>query len=106
VKRLTYAGLRALSALQHFGSERFTHAGWLVLGAAGTAAALGIDTSRTMSYQAFTFGAALLLIALIVALFFRTHASVERQLRAMPRQASDSSTGSWCTTTASDPSKH
>ncbi|HTM61449.1 MAG TPA: DUF58 domain-containing protein [Burkholderiales bacterium] len=84
MKRLTYAGLRALSALQHFGSERFTHAGWLVLGAAGTAAALGIDTSRTMSYQAFTFGAALLLIALIVALFFRTHASVERQL---PRYA-------------------
>jgi uncharacterized protein (DUF58 family) len=84
VKRLTYAGLRALSALQHFGSERLTHAGWLVLGAAGTAAALGIDTSRTMSYQAFSFGAALLLIALIAALFFRTRASIERQL---PRYA-------------------
>jgi uncharacterized protein (DUF58 family) len=84
VKRLTYAGLRALSALQHFGSERLTHAGWLVLGAAGTAGALGIDTSRTMSYQAFTFGAALLLIALVAALFFRARASVERQL---PRYA-------------------
>ena len=84
MKRLTYAGLRALSALQHFGSERLTHAGWLVLGAAGTAAALGIDTSRTMSYQAFTFGAALLLIALLVAFFFRARASVERQL---PRYA-------------------
>ena len=84
MKRLTYAGLRALSALQHFGSERLTHAGWLVLGAAGTAAALGIDTSRTMSYQASAFGAALLLIALIVALLFRTRASVERQL---PRYA-------------------
>ena len=84
MKRLTYAGLRALSALQHFGSERLTHAGWLVLGAAGTAAGLGIDTSRTMSYQAFTFGAALLLMALIVALFFRTRVSVERQL---PRYA-------------------
>ena len=84
MKRLTYAGLRALSAVQHFGSERLTHAGWLVLGAAATAGALGIDTSRTMSYQAFTFGAALLLVALVVALFFRTRASVERQL---PRYA-------------------
>ena len=84
MKRLTYVGLRALSALQHFGSERLTHAGWLVLGAAATAGALGIDTSRTMSYQAFAFGAALLLIALVAALFFRAHASVERQL---PRYA-------------------
>ena len=84
MKRLTYAGLRALSALQHFGSERLTHTGWLVLGAAGTAAALGIDTSRTMSYQAFTFGAALLLVALVVAFFFRARATVERQL---PRYA-------------------
>jgi len=103
VKRLTYAGLRALSALQHFGSERLTHAGWLVLGAAGTAAALGIDTSRTMSYQAFTFGAALLLVALVTALLFRARASIERQL---PPRASDSTTASSCTTRASDPSKH
>ena len=84
MKRLTYAGLRALSALQHFGSERLTHTGWLVLGAAATAAALGIDTSRTMSYQAFTFGAALLLVAFVVARFFRVRASVARE---MPRYA-------------------
>ena len=84
MKRLTFAGLRALSALQHFGSERLTHSGWLVLGAAATAAALGIDTGRTMSYQAFAFGAALLLVALISALFFRARVSVERQL---PRYA-------------------
>lgn len=84
MKRLTFAGLRALSALQHFGSERLTHPGWLVLGAAATAGALGIDTSRTMSYQAFSFGAALLLIAFVAALFFRARASVERQL---PRYA-------------------
>lgn len=84
MKRLTYAGLRALSALQHFGSERLTHTGWLVLGAAATAAALGIDTSRTMSYQAFTFGAALLVVAFVVARFFRVRASVAREL---PRYA-------------------
>jgi len=84
VKRLTYAGLRALSALQHFGSERLTHTGWLVLSTAGTAAALGIDTSRTMSYQAFAFGGALLVVSFVAALFFRARASVERQL---PRYA-------------------
>lgn len=84
MKRLTYWGLRALSALQHFGSERLTLAGWLVLGAAGTAAALGIDTSRTMNFQAFTFGAALLLVAFVVAWFFRVRADVAREL---PRYA-------------------
>ncbi|HYL88083.1 MAG TPA: DUF58 domain-containing protein [Burkholderiales bacterium] len=84
MKRLTYLGLRALSALQHFGSERLTLAGWLVLGAAGTAAALGIDTSRTMNFQAFTFGAALLLVAFVVAWFFRVRAGVAREL---PRYA-------------------
>jgi uncharacterized protein (DUF58 family) len=84
VRRLTYAALRAFSALQHFGSERLTLVGWLVLGAAGTAAALGIDTSRTMSFQAFAFGAALLLVAFVAAHFFRVHAGVAREL---PRYA-------------------
>ncbi len=84
MRRVTYVALRAFSALQHFGSERLTLAGWLVLGAAGTAAALGIDTNRTMSYQAFTFGAALLGIALSVTTFFRVRATVVREL---PRYA-------------------
>jgi uncharacterized protein (DUF58 family) len=84
VRRLTYAGLRVLSTVQHFGAERLTPAGWLVLGAAGTAAALGVDTSRTMSYQAFAFGAALLGIAFVAAALFRVRASVAREL---PRYA-------------------
>ena len=84
MKRLTYAGLRFLSRIQHFGSERLTNTGWLVLGAAATAAALGIDTSRTMSYQAFTFGAGLLVVAFVIAWFFRVHASAAREL---PRYA-------------------
>ena len=84
MRRITYVALRAFSALQHFGSERLTLAGWLVLGAAGTAAALGIDTNRTMSYQVFTFGAALLGIAFFITHFFRVRASVAREL---PRYA-------------------
>ena len=63
MKRLTYVALRVFSALNHFLSERLTYAGWLAFGAAGTAAALGVDTTRTMSYQAFAFGAALFGIA-------------------------------------------
>jgi uncharacterized protein (DUF58 family) len=84
VKRLTYFALRAFSALNHFLGERLTHAGWLAFGAAGTAAALGVDTTRTMSYQAFAFVAALLGIAFLAASFFRVRANVVREL---PRYA-------------------
>ena len=84
MKRLTYAALRAFSALNHFLGERLTPAGWLAFGAAGTAAALGVDTTRTMSYQGFAFAAALLGIAFLAASFFRVRASVEREL---PRYA-------------------
>jgi uncharacterized protein (DUF58 family) len=84
VKRLTYVALRLFSALNHFLSERLTYAGWLAFGAAGTAAALGVDTTRTMSYQAFAFGAALFGIALLAASFFRVRAAVVREL---PRYA-------------------
>jgi len=84
VRRITYAALRALSVLQHFGAERLTHTGWLVLGAAGTAAALGIDTNRTMSYQAFALGAALLAVAFVATVLFRVRVSVVREL---PRYA-------------------
>ena len=84
MKRLTYIALLLFSALQHFLRERLTSAGWLVLAAAGTAAALGIDTSRTMSYQSFGFLAALLAVGFVAAQFFRARAHVEREL---PRYA-------------------
>jgi uncharacterized protein (DUF58 family) len=76
VRRFLYAVLRAISALQHFFRERLTPAGWLVLGACGTAAALGIDTTRTMSYQAFAFLAALLGVAFLWSLSFRGRVAV------------------------------
>jgi len=84
VKRLTYAGLRALSALQHFLRQRLTPAGWLVLAAAGTAGGLGVDTGRTMSYQVFAFLIALLGVAFLAAAFFRVRVVVAREL---PRYA-------------------
>jgi uncharacterized protein (DUF58 family) len=80
VKRLTYTGLRVFSSVQHFLRERLTPAGWLLFAGAGTAGGLGVDTSRTMSYQAFAFLVALLGVAFLLAAFFRARAKVEREL--------------------------
>ena len=84
MKRVTYVALRLFSALNHFLDERLTHAGWLVLAGAATAAAIGIDTTRTMGYQAFGFLAALITVSFVLALFFRPRASARREL---PRYA-------------------
>jgi uncharacterized protein (DUF58 family) len=82
--RLVYLALRALSALQHLLRERLTQAGWLALGAGAAAAIVGVDTTQAMSFQAFTFLAALLGIALVAAPLFRARVAVRREL---PRYA-------------------
>jgi acetyl-CoA acetyltransferase len=76
--------LRLFSALNHFLDERLTHAGWLVLAAAATAGAIGVDTTRTLGYQAFAFLAALVAVAFAASLLFRPRASARREL---PRYA-------------------
>jgi uncharacterized protein (DUF58 family) len=85
MKRLVFLGLMALSTVQHFFRERLTLPGWLVFAAAATAAALGIDTSRTMSYQLFAFLVAVLGLSFLWAAFFRVRISARREL---PRYAS------------------
>jgi uncharacterized protein (DUF58 family) len=82
--RFIYFTLRSFSSLQHFLFERLTPAGWLVLAAAGTAAGVGIDTNRTMSYQAFALFASMLVVALLLAPLFRAKVTVRREL---PRYA-------------------
>jgi len=84
VKRLVYLGLRLISGLQQFLRERLTPAGWVVFTAAASAAAVGVDTSRTMSYQVFAFLAALLAVAFAATPLFRPSVSVRRDL---PRYA-------------------
>jgi uncharacterized protein (DUF58 family) len=84
VKRLVYAWLRALSALDRFLGDRLTKAGWLLLAAGSAAGAAGIDTGQTLTYQAFTFAAALLALAALASLPFRARVAIERDL---PRYA-------------------
>ena len=84
MKRFIYRALRLVSALEHWLRERLTPAGWLALGAAGAAGAAGLDTSQTVTYQAFTFLAALLAIAWGASLLFRARIEASRDL---PRYA-------------------
>jgi uncharacterized protein (DUF58 family) len=84
VKRFIYRALRVTSALDHWLRERLTPAGWLALGIAGAAAAAGLDTNQTVTYRAFTFLAALLLLSYFASLFFRARLAVSREL---PRYA-------------------
>jgi len=80
VKRATYLALRAFSALQHRLYERLTVAGWLALAGALAAAGVGIDTTRSMSYQLAAFLAALLALAFLAAPLWRVRVSARREL--------------------------
>jgi uncharacterized protein (DUF58 family) len=83
--RFIYVSMRALTSFQRMLRERFTVAGWVVLGGAGVAAAAGVDTTQTVTYQAFTFLAALLCIALLTS-FFLKRITIEGK-RNLPRYA-------------------
>ena len=84
MRRLIYRALRVFSALDHWLRERLTVGGWLALGTCGAAAAAGLDTNQTVTYRAFTFLAALLLLSWVVSLFFRARFEARREL---PRYA-------------------
>ena len=84
MKRFIYRALRIASAVDHWLRERLTPAGWLVLGIAAAAAAAGLDTNQTVTYRAFTFLAALLLLSWIASLLFRARLEAARE---MPRYA-------------------
>lgn len=80
MKRLVYSSIRLASAIDRWARERLTMAGWTVLLAAGTAAVAGVDTNQTVTYQAFTFLAFLLLVAWLASLAFRARVVVKREL--------------------------
>ena len=80
MRRLIYVALRLVGALDHWLRERLTLAGWLVLGAGGTAAAAGLDTNLTVTYRAFTFLAALIALSWATSLFFRARVDAKREM--------------------------
>jgi uncharacterized protein (DUF58 family) len=84
VRRLIYLALRLVGALDRRLRERLTLAGWLVLGAAGAAAAAGLDTNLTVTYRGFAFLAVLLALSWAASAFFRANVEARRE---MPRYA-------------------
>lgn len=84
MRRVLYRLLRGFSALDHWLRERLTPAGWLLLGTAGAAGAAGIDLNQTLTAQAFTFLASLLVLAYAASFAFRAHVDLRREL---PRYA-------------------
>jgi uncharacterized protein (DUF58 family) len=82
MRRLLFRAFRATWVVQHWLSRRFTPAGLLVLGSIVAASVVGLDTNRTLAYQAFTFLVALLAVALVASLTFRGRFAVRR---VMPR---------------------
>ena len=84
MRRLIFAALRVVGALDHRLRERLTLAGWLVVGAGGGAAAAGLDTNLTVTYRAFTFLAALIALSWAASLLFRARVAVRREI---PRYA-------------------
>ena len=84
MRRVIYRLLRRFSVVDRALRERLTPTGWLMLGAAGAAAAGGIDLNQTLTAQAFTFLSSLLLLAFVASHAFRARVEVSRQ---MPRYA-------------------
>ena len=84
MRRLVFAALRVVGALDHWLRERLTLAGWLVLGTGVAAAAAGLDTNLTVTSRAFTFLAALIALSWAASLLFRARVDARRE---MPRYA-------------------
>jgi len=84
MKRLIFAAIRVVGALDHRLRERLTLAGWLVVGAGAAAAAAGLDTNLTVTYRAFAFLAALIALSWTASLLFRARVDARRE---MPRYA-------------------
>src|SRR5579885_2432941 len=80
MRRLLYRALRAVNTADHALRERLTVAGWSALALAGTAAAAGLDTNQTVTYRAFTFLAALLLLSWIASLLLPARVEASRDL--------------------------
>jgi len=88
MKRLQYFLLRRLTGLDWLLRRRLTPAGRLVAGTAFAAAIAGVDTHQTLTYQAFTFLAATLLVSAVLALALGLGRGARLEARrSLPRYA-------------------
>ena len=78
MRRLLFRAFGLTFLTERWIRRRFTTAGLLALGATAAAAVVGLDTNRTLAYQAFSFLVALLAVALVAGLSFRGRFSVRR----------------------------
>ncbi|MDA0226397.1 MAG: DUF58 domain-containing protein [Proteobacteria bacterium] len=85
-RRLLHALLRGFSALDLSLRERLTAPGRVAFVAAGCGALAGFDTNQTVTYQAFTFLSALLLVALLASGAWRRGLQI-KVTRELPRYA-------------------
>jgi len=85
MQSLLYYSYRRFSRFNHWYERRFTGVGRIALAAAIGAAIFGVDTEQTTAYQAFTYLAALIALAVATAPLFRSRFAVRRDL---PRFAS------------------
>ena len=80
MRRLLFRAFGLTFLAERWVRRRFTTAGLLALGATAAAAVVGLDTNRNLAYQAFTFLAALLAVAMAASLSFRGRFSVRRSV--------------------------
>ena len=80
LNRLFYSSFKLLTSLEVLLFRRFTLAGIWVLGILSVSALLGLDTSRTMTYQIFTFLLSILILSMLFSRFYHGQFSIERKI--------------------------
>lgn len=80
MRRFLFHNFRFVFFIDRWIRQRFTPAGWLVLGGLIAAGVFGIDTRQTLAYQLFSLLLALLLLAIISSWFIRLRLTAQRDL--------------------------
>lgn len=80
LNRFLYKSYRFFYLSNIMWRRRFTTAGVFVVTVAFISAVLGVDTTRNMIYQIFTFAVPVVLIAMVWSAFFPMECSVKREL--------------------------
>ena len=80
IRRLLYLSFRFVYTIKHWIIRRFTTPGLLILGALAASAVVGLDTNRTVAYQAFAFLLALIVISMVWGMVFPARFTARRRL--------------------------